>query len=97
MSATLLLGFLTPDQLGVMIPIVALTIPIVAVLSKHQQRMTEIIRGQHNSTLENDVAAMKQELAYLRGLVQNQTLALEAMRSKQVAEEAADPLAQRLS
>lgn len=72
----------SPEQIGVLIPIVALMIPIVVIMSRHQQKMAEIVRGQGSDQLRSDVEALKQEVGYLRGVVSSQTVVLENLRKR---------------
>lgn len=41
-----------PGQLAILIPIIALMIPIVKVLTDHQRRMAEMMAAQHRDLLE---------------------------------------------
>lgn len=61
---------LEPETLGVMIPIVALLIPIVAILTRHQRSMAELIHGSHhaqqNQAAASEIQALRAEMASLR-------------------------------
>ena len=41
-----------PDNFGFMIPIVAMLIPIVAILTAHQRKMAEMMAEQHRALLD---------------------------------------------
>lgn len=59
-----------PETLGIMIPIVALLIPIVAILTRHQRSMAELIHGSHhaqqNQAAAAEIQALRAEMASLR-------------------------------
>ena len=65
----------------VLVPLVALTVPLVAILARHQQRMAELIHGSHNmqAQWQPEVEALKREVSDLRALVQHQTLMLDTL------------------
>lgn len=73
-----------PAILGVMIPIVIFMIPIVAILTRHQQRMAEIFHGQ---TQSSEMMELKREVAELKSILMSQIYAqqssLSAMQSNQ--------------
>ena len=69
----------SPDILALFIPIVALMIPIVVTLTKHQQRMAEIIHG--NNTV-NETNELRREVADLRSIIQSQALALDDVKNR---------------
>ena len=81
-------GFLSEGQLGVMIPIVALLIPIVVILTKHQTKMAAIIHGraidQHDNiipVIENN-SQLSEEVRQLRELMHQQAIALDNLRDE---------------
>ena len=76
---------LFPDegQLALLIPIVALAIPIVAMLLKHQKEMAITING--NNTSQRELDNLRAEVAQLRQLVNQQILATEDVRSRLAA------------
>ena len=82
----------------VMIPVTALMIPIVALLTHHQQKMAQILNqnaGDHNA-----IAALRNEIAELKGLVHQQAITLDNIASSQRAlnaPPAAPHLSERLS
>jgi hypothetical protein len=71
---------LSPGQLGVFIPIIALCIPIIAILVKHQQNMAELMqKGNQNSNSEilRELQAMRAEMAQLRERVNQQAIVVD--------------------
>ncbi len=80
MNLNFLLAELGPEMIAVFIPVIALCIPIVAVLTKHQQRMAELLHGSQGVNVE-ETHRMRNELNQLRDLVAQQTIALDDLRS----------------
>jgi hypothetical protein len=76
-----LADFFEPGTLALMIPIIALIIPIVVILTGHQRKMAEIIH-KGNSLPQNDLESIKQELTSMRMQMNQQTIALDDLRSK---------------
>lgn len=73
---------LIPMVLGAM----TLLIPIVALLTAHQRKMTELMAksGRHvDAGLQAEVAALKAEVASLRGELHRQALAMDDMRRQE--------------
>ncbi|MEQ1821006.1 MAG: hypothetical protein ABL949_00680 [Fimbriimonadaceae bacterium] len=70
---------MNPEIIAVMIPIVALFIPIVVVLTKHQQRMAELIHGGQKDNQQ--FAILHYEIQELKQLVHQQTLQIDNLRS----------------
>jgi len=71
---------LDPGFIGVLIPVVALMIPIVAILTGHQRRMAELIHGgAQNQAAAGEIAALRGEIAELRQLVHQQALAMDSI------------------
>jgi len=74
--------------LGVFIPIVALIIPIVAILTKHQMNMAQIIHGRplnednHGIPMLNDQSQLKEEVRQLRELMHQQAITLDNLRDE---------------
>jgi len=69
---------------ALMIPIVALLIPIVVILTNHQRKMAEIIHQGHQNTSSNaDLEAIRMELQNLRMQMNQHTIALDDIRSRQ--------------
>ena len=63
------------------IPILALMIPLVAILVRHQQKMAEIIHSGSGSNTAAQVEALRQEVAQLKQLVHQQMIALDSATS----------------
>lgn len=69
------------DWIWIMIPLTALMIPIVAVLTSHQQKMAQILNrnvGDHT-----ELAALRQEIAELKALVHQQAINLDNLTGAQ--------------
>ena len=76
-----LAAIIDESTLALAIPLLALLIPIVVILSKHQQKMAMIIHGQaHFPELENEVRALRHELQQLQYQMGQQNLALDQLR-----------------
>ncbi|MBV6457720.1 MAG: hypothetical protein HONBIEJF_00837 [Fimbriimonadaceae bacterium] len=61
-----------------MVPIVALMIPIVAILTQHQRRMAEIIHANPPNQLPSpEVEALRSEIRELKSLVHQQAIAID--------------------
>ncbi|HAY13247.1 MAG TPA: hypothetical protein PLB31_09950 [Fimbriimonadaceae bacterium] len=62
-----------PENIAVMIPIVALLIPIVALLTRHQRSMAELIHGSHHAqqgqAASAELQALRAEVSALRETV----------------------------
>ena len=58
-----------------LIPLFALMIPIIVILTKHQQKMAEIMHRTAGD--EGQIAALRQEIAELRALVHQQAITLD--------------------
>ena len=77
-----------PETIGVLIPIFALIIPIVAILTKHQMNMAQIIHGRplnednHGIPMLNDNSQLSEEVRQLRELMHNQAIALDNLRDE---------------
>ena len=68
-------------MMALMIPIIALIIPIVVILTNHQRKMAEIIH-QSRQLPTGEFDAIRQELREMRMLMNQHTIALDDMRSK---------------
>jgi hypothetical protein len=68
--------------IALMIPILALTIPIVVILTNHQRKMAEIMHSSQPLP-SGELDAIRQELQQLRMLMNQHTIALDDVRSKQ--------------
>ncbi len=62
---------------AVIVPVIIFMIPIVAILTKHQQKMAELIHGKGGSGGNQEVDALRREIAELKHLVHQQTLMLD--------------------
>ena len=71
-----------PETLAVFIPIIALMIPIVAILVNHQRKMAEIIHGGTNSAAQAELYQLRGEVAELRERVNQQAIQLDGVRSQ---------------
>jgi hypothetical protein len=75
--------------IGTMIPIVALLIPIVVILTKHQIKMTALIHGRSVDSNDNivrsnsnDQSQLTEEVRQLRELMHQQAIALDNLRDE---------------
>lgn len=60
------------------VPVLALMIPIVRSLLSHQQKMAEILRsGTPNDAVLRELAEMRREMSELKQVVNQQTIALD--------------------
>jgi len=72
----------------VFIPIVGIisvfSIPIIAILVHHQRKMAELIHRNHAQAAQPnfEVQALRQEIAELRQLMHQQTIAMDDIRSR---------------
>lgn len=57
------------EQIAVFIPIIALLIPVVAILTKHQKEMALVIRDTQNQGANNVLPQIMHELQALRAEV----------------------------
>jgi uncharacterized protein YlxW (UPF0749 family) len=73
-----LFAFLGPDQLGVFIPILAVVAGIVAILTRHQQRMAEIIHGTAQAQSTDEIVQLRKEVFELKQMVHEQMIALDS-------------------
>lgn len=99
MEPTLLFAeFLGPETLALFIPILALTIPIVAILVSHQQKMAQIIHnGQGRSDqVTSEIQALRDEVRSLREIVHQQTIALDSAVNLRSTPPPTDSIQQRL-
>lgn len=69
------------EILPIFIPIIALVIPVVAILTKHQQKMAELVRQSPQLGSMPEVHALRQEVAQMRQMMNDQMLALDQIRS----------------
>lgn len=59
------------------IPVLALAIPIVAILTQHQQKMANILSNQRGNTSDGAVDALRREVAELKEIVHQQSIAID--------------------
>jgi hypothetical protein len=87
-----------PDEMMVflLLGLIAL-IPIIAILTSHQQRMAKILRSERQPQGDEQHAQPRQEIADLRRLMAEQAIALDDLRSSLLAKkESEEALSQRL-
>lgn len=71
--------------MGIMIPIIALMIPIVAILTKHQREMAQTFAQQNMQQLpvqDPAVSQMREEMRLLREQLNQQSILLDDIRSQ---------------
>lgn len=75
------------DVLPFLIPILALMIPIVVILTRHQQKMAEIMRSDsmRQNTVNPEMELLRQEMRMLRETVNQQTIQMDNMLSARKA------------
>ena len=81
------LALVGPEHFAVFIPILGVVAGIVAILTKHQQRMAEIIHGTASEISNQDVAQLRREVAELKQLVHQQMIALDSYSSSRPPQE----------
>lgn len=88
----------SPDQLALLIPIIALIIPIVAILTKHQREMAIMYQNNHQQSNNVEVDALRRQVEELRQLANQQTLVLDDIRmtQRQLAASSQEALTQRI-
>jgi hypothetical protein len=70
------------DKLPLLIPIIIFLIPIVAILTAHQQKMAQIMNNRPQ--LPNpDVEALRQEIRELKQLIHQQAIAMDDLKLRQ--------------
>ena len=83
---------------AILVPVIIFMIPIIAILTAHQRKMAEIIHGKNGQNMnplglnlsyasQQDMAMMREEMRQLRELVQNQTLAIDNLGTRQRKED----------
>ncbi len=65
-----------------LIPITALMIPIVAILTQHQRRMAEIMH-QNRPQSQHEIAELRREVSQLKEIVTQQALQMDDFLTKQ--------------
>lgn len=69
------------SQIAVLIPIIALMIPIVTILVKHQQRMAEIMSSQSKHDPQIDL--LRNEVNDLKKLIHTQMIQVDSLVQSQ--------------
>ena len=80
-----------------MIPIIALMIPIVAILVSHQQKMAQILHSSQGNNQSEELSALRAEVQNLKEALTHQTLMLDVLISDQRSASAEADLNQRMS
>ena len=76
------------STIWILIPLSALGIGLVAILTGHQQKMAEIIHGRaHKEAVEAELQALRDKIAGLEARLSVQGLAAEAVSHKKSAVE----------
>jgi hypothetical protein len=83
------------ETIAVFIPILGIVAGIVAIMTKHQQRMAEILHGSPQNQSNNEINHLRNEVAELKHLVHQQMIALDAY-SGHTRPPAENPLQKRL-
>ncbi|MBX3119652.1 MAG: hypothetical protein KF784_11345 [Fimbriimonadaceae bacterium] len=68
---------------AIAVPIVIFMIPIVAILTKHQQKMAELIHGNRNIQGSPEMDMLRREVAELKTLVHQQTMMIDEIAGNQ--------------
>jgi hypothetical protein len=72
-----------PFNPALLIPVLIFMIPIIAILTNHQQKMAQLIHNnQRNSQQDAEMAALKEEVRIMRETMMQQTLLLESLNSR---------------
>jgi len=67
-----------PDQMALMIPLLIFAIPIIAILTGHQQKMAQIMREQNQGAVDHtQLEMLRRELAELKQIVHQQSIAID--------------------
>ena len=86
---------MNPGVIAMAIPLLAMMIPIVAILTKHQRSMAELIHSRQ-STNPAELDAIRQEIRELRTILHSQTIALDDLRSRPLTQPADPSIQNRL-
>jgi hypothetical protein len=91
----------TFGEIGAVITsVVVFMIPIVAILTRHQHKMAELIHGRREAgegISDTRLAALESQVAELAVLVKDQTLALENLRPSSGTSAAPPEISARMS
>jgi|GEM_PF-1441701 len=73
------------DLAGIIIPALVFLIPIIAILTRHQQKMTMLMRDRDQSAFSNQQqdSRLLHEIAQLRQLVAQQSIAIDDLSTQQ--------------
>ena len=78
-----------------LVPVTALMIPIVAILTAHQRRMAEIIHSNHGAQ-PGEIEALRHEIHELKQIVHQQAIALDNYTTRQLSPPPIPEMAKRL-
>jgi hypothetical protein len=73
---------LPDDWLPFLLGAIVFLIPIVAILTSHQQKMAKILREGNGQTESQELAALRAEVAKLTQAVHQNTLAIDSLASR---------------
>ncbi|MBI1756502.1 MAG: hypothetical protein HYR64_05285 [Fimbriimonas ginsengisoli] len=73
--------FIVAISLAAMVPTAWAVSALVAILTKHQQRMAELMHGGQSDARRDEVDQLRREISDLRQRVDQQTLALDGAAS----------------
>lgn len=79
MMPTSFLADFGPEMAAIVVPVIIFMIPIVAILTKHQQRMAELIHGSNNAPPNPEMEMLRREVAELKNLVHQQTMMIDEL------------------
>ena len=84
-----------PEEVLMILGILAMVmaVPITAILTHHQRKMTAIVNAQRNRSMEPDVASrLSEEISELRQLVAQQAIVVDdlSMMHRRLLERSAD-------
>ena len=80
-----------PRMFAMFIPILALLIPIIAILTAHQRKMAELYAHQAQDQSNPEIAALRREIQELKGLIHQQAIAMDNVASGRVSIPATPP------
>jgi hypothetical protein len=81
------MGPFNPGVIALMIPIIIFMIPIVAILTSHQQKMAELMSRNRAPEGTADIDALRREVAELKQLIHQQAIAMDnlvALQTRQM-------------
>ena len=70
---------------SILVPLTVLLIPVIAILTRHQQKMAELIHGNPQNRLpmvQNDDSQLSEDVRQLRELMHQQAIALDNLRDE---------------